>query len=276
MSSLAIVMRAKDEMPHVRYALRQLKRQTIQDFELFAVDSGSTDGTLDELRQHAHRLRQIRPDEYVPGAVLNQAIAQTDSEIIVLLNADAVPRSADFLEQLIQPLQAHQADAVFARQVARDDARFIVDYDYQRAYRPDRMEPTFFSAVACAFRRSLWETCRFRETGYAEDLAWAESVVASGARLRFVPEAVVEHSHNYSLKGLFRKRFRQAMTFGTRPILLKQLTAFLREIVRDLLYAVRKVKLQTIPYNIVYRIMLHAGVYQGLRSGWKKRTGNRP
>lgn len=57
--SVAIIMRAKDEMPYVRQALDMLKRQTFTDFELCAVDSGSTDGTLEELETHCGNLVRI-------------------------------------------------------------------------------------------------------------------------------------------------------------------------------------------------------------------------
>ncbi len=267
MPAVAIIMRAFNEMPHVCAVLDRLGRQTWRDFELFATDSGSTDGTLDALEGHAARLVRITPGDYAPGKVLNDAIAGTTQELVVLLNADAVPQSDDWLETLLRPLVEGRADAVYARQVARPGARFIVAYDYERAYDPASHPPDFFSAVACAFRRDLWERQRFREQGYAEDAEWARACRAGGARILFVPEAVVEHSHDYALPQLYRKRLRQAATFGERPRALRQLLRCLREIARDALHACRCLKLHTIPYNIAYRATIHAAVYQGLKEG---------
>lgn len=195
--------------------------------------------------------------------MLNDAIARTSSGIVVFLNADAVPQSDDWLERLLAPLHEGRADATFSKQVARADARFIVAYDYERAYNPARIEPGFFSAVACAFRRGLWEKHRFREEGYAEDVAWAKACVADGARFQLLGDSVVEHSHNYSLKGLFEKRRRQAVTFNEVPNLGKQVAKCFRELVRDLLHATRKLKLHTVPYNLAYRITIHRAIHQG-------------
>ena len=74
---VAIIVRSKNEMPHVRAALDMLKRQTFTDFELFAIDSGFTDGSLDLLREYcdADHLIEIPPEDYEPGKVLNDAIA---------------------------------------------------------------------------------------------------------------------------------------------------------------------------------------------------------
>jgi rhamnosyltransferase len=264
--TVAIIMRACNEMPHVRSALGRLRRQTFSGYALFAVDSGSTDGTFQALEEQECNLVRISPETYVPGNVLNDAIERTTQPIIVLLNADAVPCSDDWLEKLLLPIHGNRADATFSRQVARPNAKFIVAYDYARAYNPAKVAPGFFSAVACAFRRELWEQHRFREHGYAEDTAWAAECLAGGARVQLAADSVVEHSHNYTLKELYRKRHRQALTFKEDPNLGRQSLACLREIARDLLYAVGKLKIQTIPYNMAYRITIHRAVYRGLKS----------
>jgi rhamnosyltransferase len=264
-SSVAIIMRAKNEMPYVQYVLTSLQQQTFRDFTLYAIDSGSTDGTFQSLKKAGCDLVQISPESYVPGTVINTAIARTSQDLIVLLNADAIPLSNDWLEQLLRPILEKNADATFSKQVARPDARFIVKYDYERAYNPQKIEPGFFSAVACAFSRTLWENHSFREEGYAEDVAWAAESIAAGARFQLLENSVVEHSHTYSLKHLFQKRYRQALTFHEVPNLGKQTLRCLREIIRDLLHAATHFQLHTIPYNILYRLTIHRAVYQGLK-----------
>ncbi len=259
-ATVAIIIRSKNEMPHIHATLEGLKRQTLQDFELFATDSGSTDGSLKELRNSCDTDRLTQISTYIPGSVLNTAIARTHHKIIVLLNADAIPQS-DWLERLIFPILGNQADATFSKQRPRPNARFIVAYDYQRAYDSDRMNPDFFSSVACAFKRELWEAHPFPESGYAEDSRWATTCRANGARFQYLENSVVEHSHNDSLTALYQKRRRQAAALGTSPTRGK----FLREITRDLLHATTQLKLHTIPYNIAYRIAIHAGAHSGAK-----------
>jgi rhamnosyltransferase len=268
-------MRSKNEMPQVRAALGMLQKQTFTDFELFAIDSGSTDGSLDALREYcdADHLTEIPPEDYEPGKVLNDAMARTHHGIAVLLNADAVPCSKTWLEKLVRPLLNGTADATFSRQTARPDARFIVAYDYQRAYDPAKIAPGFFSAVACAFKRTLWERHRFHNHGYAEDAIWAISCSTFGARLQIAPESEVEHSHNYSLTQLFHKKFRHghalAKTQGETSAIGQRLYLCMRELVRDLVFACRQRRFRTIPYNIAYRATIHAGLHRGIKEGLK-------
>jgi len=271
--TVAIIMRAFNEMPHVQRTLAMLERQTFRDFELYAIDSGSSDGTLGALKAACppDRLTTIARDDYIPGRVLNHAIARTQHDIIVLLNADAVPLTEDWLGNLIEPLRSGDADAAYSRQDARPDARFIVAYDYERAYSSDHPPEHFFSAAACAFRREMWNRFKFHEEGYAEDAIWAASCRQLNARFTLVPDSVVEHSHNYSLEALYQKRFRHGESFaqfqGETSPLGNRIYLCMREIVRDLIYTCRKKQFSTIPYNVAYRVTAHAAIHRGLRAG---------
>ncbi len=278
--SVAIVMRSMNEQPYIEKVFEALRSQTFRDFVLYNVDSGSTDGTWECVcreNSRADRRRRIRPDQYVPGKVLNDSILHTTESLIDLLNADAIPLSSNWLEELVNPLLRDEADATLSRQVARADARFIVRNDYQRAYDPIRYatQPLdLFSAVSCAFKRSLWERWPFPSEGYAEDWAWFQLCRKQGARFLFVPSSVVEHSHNYSLKALYRKRYRQAQTFarvdGKQTGALTQMLLAIKEMSRDLWYASRALQFHTIPYNVAYRTVIHMGVYRGRCNGAAK------
>ncbi len=271
--TVAIIMRSMNEQPYVEQVFEALRKQSFRDFTLYNVDSGSTDGTWECVcreNSRADKRRRIRLEQYVPGKVLNDTIALTTEPIIALLNADAIPLSTAWLEELVQPLLRNEADATLSRQIARKDAHFIVKNDYLRAYDPARYTTQsldLFSAVSCAFKRSIWEQCSFPSEGYAEDWAWFQACRQLGMRFRLAAGSVVEHSHNYSLNALYRKRFRQAKTFvrvdGVPPSACKQALAALKEVARDLYSAAKCLQFHTIPYNIAYRGVIHAATYWG-------------
>ena len=272
--TVAVIMRSKNEMPYAPLALKGLAAQTWKDFTLYNVDSGSTDGTLEVVRAaNPERLQEIPPKAYVPGKVLNEMIAMSAEPVIVFLNADAIPDGDEWLERLLRPIVDGKADATMSKQTPRNDAHFVVKYDYHRAYDPRNIKEEnedFFSAVACAFRREWWERQKFPESGYAEDLAWARDCRVKGARFKLVLDSVVEHSHNYTIKELYRKKFRHGQTFrriyGLKPGFFSQCYKCVREVVRDLLYALSRGRLDTIPYNLVYRITIHLALFKGSRA----------
>lgn len=279
--SIAIVIRSKNEMPYTKNVFKALQEQTYHNYVIYNIDSGSTDGTLEVIRSHnpdPAKIVEISPDDYMPGKVLNMILEHTSEKIIVLLNADAVPMNNRWLANLIKPIISDEADATMSRQVARDGAHFIVKQDYLRAYCikrfPNGNLENFFSAVACAFKRELWEETKFYTSGYAEDLAWFKECKKKGRRFKFVEDSVIEHSHNYSLKGLYHKRYRQGVAFGYIyghvPNPLTRLRQMGKEIIRDIWYALKHGKPQTIPYNLLYRSTIHLGYHQGSKEGIKR------
>ncbi len=277
---IAIIMRAKNEMPYARKALTALRGQRRKDWKLYAVDSGSTDGTLEEIQAFPPGcLIQILPEDYEPGPVLNRMVGMTTEPLIVFLNADAIPLDEFWLEKLVAPVEAGEADASMSVQVPREDADFVVAYDYARAYDPKNLKAEnqdFFSAVACCFRRELWQKHPFKEQGYSEDLAWSRECQGDGAKFRLVVDSRVEHSHNFTIPGLFKKRYRHGRAyvdiFGSRPEPLRQILRCSKEIIRDLLYALSKGRLDTVPFNLAHRYTIHRGLYLGMRDECRERA----
>jgi rhamnosyltransferase len=278
--SIAVIMRSKNEMPYAEVALERLMRQTRRDFTLYNVDSGSTDGTLEVVQRYnpdPERVTRIAPEDYVPGTVLNTMVERAPESIIVLLNADAIPMDDLWLEKLLRPILDDEADATMSRQLPRDCAPFIVKHDTARAYSAKNLagkRSDFFSAVACAFRRSLWEQTKFYTDGYAEDLAWSKACQDKGARFKIVPESVVEHSHNFTIKGLYLKRYRHGLAYvyiyGDKPEFLRQAASWAKETVRDFLYAASKLRFDVTPYNLVYRATIHWAYYRGKCEGQRR------
>jgi len=208
---ISIILRAKNEMPWVKSTLEMLRRQSRQDFELLCVDSGSTDGTWEFLQTQAPDIiYQIKPEAYIPGRVLNDAIARTKGDIVVFNNADCIPVNEYWLENLVKPLEDNpEVVAVFANQFARPDAFPLVKKDYERAFGDGRIHSTwrhFFSLASSAVRREMIVKFPFDPAiRYSEDIEWSWRMKKLGYRIAYVPEAKVQHSHNYTLKQVIKR-----------------------------------------------------------------------
>ncbi|HXT70398.1 MAG TPA: glycosyltransferase [Vicinamibacterales bacterium] len=187
--------------------------------EIIAVDSGSTDGSLDLLHRWADTVIRIRPDEFNHGTTRNLALSRARAELVVLLVQDVRLSHDDCLERLTRPLLEDSTLAgTFARQQARPDASALTRHYLDRwiASSPAgwrsalrggaaefetmsplaRMSRCTFDHVAACIRKAVWEQHPFKATPIAEDLEWAREVLVAGHELAFVPEAIVEHSHD--------------------------------------------------------------------------------
>ena len=189
--------------------------------DVIAIDSGSSDGTIERLEQYGARVLSVAANAFNHGETRNHGLEQAWGECAVLLVQDAVPATAGWLSALIEPLLRDPLIAgTFARQLPGDQAsrvtahylsHWIAAQETPRVIGPltadalARMSPSERHA-ACAFdnvcsciRLSVWQTHRFAATPIAEDLQWARDVLGAGFKLAYVPDAVVRHSHERSV-----------------------------------------------------------------------------
>ena len=233
-------MRTKDCDWVVRDALEALFSQNFQDFELLVVDSGSTDETLSIVSDYPCRLIEIQASDYFPGKVLNQAIATISSPIVVFQNSDTIPQHPEALGNLVGPFENPEVMGAFGRQIPRPEAWTWVRRDYAQAFPAEGPAPDWlpFSLPFAALRRSLWEERPFyTEAWGSEDTEWGHWAKEAGHEIRYVPEATVMHSHNYTLRQIYGRRFIEgeadAFIYGRRDPLTRMAWRALRGSARD-------------------------------------------
>jgi len=242
---VSIVLLTRDAGARLAELLERLRDQRAGfGHELIAVDSGSTDGTLELLERRADRLLRIPPAEFNHGLTRNLGCEQARGELIVLIVQDALPASQDWLAELTRPLiEAPAIAGSQARQIARPDASAVTRWQLERwigtSLEPRLAGPTSraeleamtplerylhcsFDNVCSCIRRSVWERFPFRATPIAEDLEWALGVLEAGHRLAYVPAAAVIHSHDrssrYELARTYLLHQRLRLLFGLKTV----------------------------------------------------------
>jgi len=190
--------------------------------EIVAIDSGSSDGTLERLGRHGASVLKTGADGFNHGETRNAALSHIRGEFAVLLVQDAVPVSRSWLTALVAPLLndamvagsfARQLPAPFASSLtAYYLAQWVAATDQPRTVGPlthaefERMSPArrhatcAFDNVCSCIRASVWRERPFRKTPIAEDLEWARDVLLAGHRIAYAPAAVVHHSHERSVR----------------------------------------------------------------------------
>lgn len=256
---VSIVLPTRNGAATLPAVLDAIARQQVTfPFEVVAIDSGSTDGTADLLRDRVDRVIAIAPRDFDHGLTRNLGIEQARGQLIVLLVQDAVPASDTWLAALTAPFAADPTLAgVYARQLPHPGASAIARHylsqwtassDVPRTAEAavdefGRLEPmaklarcTFDNVCSC-IRRPVWDRHPFRATPIAEDLEWARDVLLAGYRLAFVPAAAVFHSHDrparYELERTRQLHRRLDELFGVRtiptlPLLARAIASSLR------------------------------------------------
>jgi hypothetical protein len=222
---------------------------------------------------HGARILDVDPSSYVPGAVLNLGMRETCSPIVAFVNADAFPLEDTALARLVEPLIAASAlAATYGRQRPRPSATSATRLEQDRAF-PEASAPLlrrgrFFSMAASAIRRDAWELLPFDERlRYSEDVDWTWRLGALGLTTAYVPEALFEHSHDYTLAAQVKRRAGEGEADAAiyrlgRPSLLGDFARPLAGALgRDLLGGVAS------PFAIATRAAQALGYVQGRRRG---------
>lgn len=279
---VSIIMRSYNEAWALGETLAALQAQDRNDWELIVIDSGSTDGSQELIRAaNPSHFVQITPQEYNPSRVMNHGMRLARAETCIFLNADATPQGSHWLAPLATALQAPDVAACFGRQIPRPDCHAVYACDYERCFGPKRESSSwdhFFSMVSSGLRRDVWSRRGFREDlQYAEDDEYTRWCISQGFAVRYVPESVVMHSHNYTRKQAYMRSFGDARAIGksqhgtqTRSNWIKTVAmGWLSDLRHDLSYCARESRWNELPESMYIRWQQRCGKYAGLRQGKK-------
>ncbi|HZR17136.1 MAG TPA: glycosyltransferase [Verrucomicrobiae bacterium] len=279
---VSIVMRSFNEGWALRQTLPALRAQAYTNWELIVIDSGSTDGSCELIRDaHPTHFIQIKPKEYNPSRVLNQGMRLAQGDYVLFLNADATPQGNGWLLPLAEALQDPLTAAVFGRQIPRPDCAAVFAHDYERCFGEKRESAQwdhFFSMVSSGLRKDIWARRGFREEmQYSEDDEYTRWCRAQGYRVLYVPESVVMHSHNYSPDQAYKRSFGEARALAAvwnrqpeainwpRTVLL----GWFNDLRRDLVFCGRNKRLAELPHAARIRWQQRRARLAGFKDGWR-------
>lgn len=203
--------------PLLEECLDSVLTQTFRDFETILVDNGSTDGSVEYLRdRYGDRIRIIPLDGNLGyGEGNNRGIEAANGTWIVFLNNDTQVDSR-WLEELSAAGNRHPDTAVFACKVLNYYRRDEIDTVGHLLYpdginrgrgrlekdrgQYDREEEVFFpSGCAAAYRKDLLDAIGGFDKSffaYGDDTELGLRARLYGARCLLAPGAVVYHKYS--------------------------------------------------------------------------------
>ena len=272
-------------------------QRTRLTYEVLAIDSGSTDRTLEILKKHPVRVMQIPNLEFGHGRTRNLAAQNSLGRYVVFLTQDAEPANENWLENLVRPLvEDARVAGSYSRQVPRPDCNPIESRDIaigagplSAVKRVDQQDPLqkqsyaaclfrfiAFSNVSSCIRRDALERLPFSEKiVMVEDQEWCKRAIESGYWIIYEATSVVYHSHNHPLPMIYQRYFDYGLSlreFASLPLFFKGVLSYaVFEAMADVIFIVgrREGALSTWKWIFkapIIRFVMRYGLYRGLRS----------
>jgi rhamnosyltransferase len=237
---ISVVIPVKNGAATIQKCLEALLAQTVADrMEIIVVDSGSTDGTQELVKQFPVRLFQY-PGTFNHGLTRNYGASLAQGAFVYLTVADSWQGGPTNLEKMLAYFDDPAVAGVGGTQATppSPDSNPAQWYnpmdkpDMQRYHFPDRQAFDSLTpeqmAAACAwddvnamYRKIFMDQYPFPETDFAEDMAWAKVVLREGATLIRDSGVIVYHYHhrgfNYSFKVDFTCHYHAYRLFSLRP-----------------------------------------------------------
>ena len=187
--------------------------------EKVAIDSGSSDGTVEKLQRAGFRVESIDKRTFDHGSTRDRGIAATTGDIVVLMVQDATPLGSDWLQKMVEPFGNPQVAGVWCRQIPRAKCQPVLKRrilgwpGWGEGVTVKQLQPgqslsalppfeqlmlCAFDNVASAIRRTAWEKFPLGPRRFGEDVWFGKRAISSGLALAHQGGAVVMHSHDRS------------------------------------------------------------------------------
>src|SRR5438128_40105 len=112
---VSVIIPCFNERETIAQVVRAVRDSTIPDSEIIVVDDGSTDGSVEVLREKIAPLVEriiYRPHNGGKGAALRDGFAVANGDVVIVQDADLEYSPVDY-PVLLEPIFSGRADAVF-------------------------------------------------------------------------------------------------------------------------------------------------------------------
>ena len=237
MSGITVIIPTYNASSYLTVQLEALASQTIRAAEILLIDSSSTDDTVKIAESYRVRTVVIPKSDFDHGGTRTFAGRQAQGDVLVYLTQDALPKNEHAIENLVNPLQQDQTlGAVFGRQIPHPNAtpfaKHLRFFNYpNRSYTRvvgDKalygVKTAFCSNSFAAYRRSALENVGWFQNNLlmGEDIHVCARMLMKGYRVGYIAEAVVYHSHNYTVAQEFKRYFDLGVFFEKERWLLDE------------------------------------------------------
>ena len=244
----SIIIPSYNRQDEIKELLDSLEHQDLSknEFEIIIADDGSTDGTEQLVNDYKQKsslcILLLKQDHQGPGAARNLGMENASGQIFIFVDSDCTA-PANWLVKIKKTFEKDPTTEAFGGpdDAGKDFTPLLKAINYSmtsflstggiRGGKKRRLSKFYPRSFNMGLRRELYNKIGgFGSLRHGQDIEFSNRIIKSGARVVYIPDAVVYHKRRTSL----RKFFRQVYNWGVARINLYKIDAAMLEPVHAL------------------------------------------
>ncbi len=207
MLKYSIVMPIYNTSKKLNRSIGSIINQTYKNWELIAIDDGSTDDSLEILKEYSkqdERIKVFSQTNQGPGIARNNGIKKCTGDYIAFIDSDDY-YELDFLEQVNEKNKNINQDVIFIGDVKEysNGKKFggYIFEKYEKVNREDlirlQMMGTIpWGGVLKIVKSKIVRECSYSNIKVGEELIYSISVLEKSHNISFINKALYHYVHN--------------------------------------------------------------------------------
>ena len=241
---ISIITPSFNRANELKYLLKSLENQKVSHgiFEVIISDDGSSDNTKELINnwqsQSSLKIKYLNQKNKGPGAARNHGLKNSKGDLIVFIDSDCEADS-NWLKIILDHYNKDNFDACGGPDGSKDDFTILqkaIDYSMTSFFttggmrgHSEKMLAKFYPRTHnMAIKRYLYETLGgFGSLRHGQDIEFSNRIRKSGARIKFIKDAVVYHRRRTSIKQFYKQVFNWGVARINLSIIDKTMLEFI-------------------------------------------------
>ena len=221
---ISIITPTYNRADELKCLYRSLKQQSIdlEIIEFIISDDGSTDSTKtmveNWIKESEISVKFITQKNQGPGSARNQGMKVALGDLFLFIDSDCEAHP-DWIKTIYEEYQQNKFDAFGGPDAAKDDFSVLqksIDFSMtsffttggMRGHSEDMLAKFFPRTHNMGIKRSIYDQVGgFGGLRHGQDIEFSNRIRKSGARIKFLINAIVYHRRRTSLKQFFKQVF---------------------------------------------------------------------
>ena len=193
-----------------------LKQKNIKTNKFRYILTESSDNTEEFLIKNNINYKKIKKEDFSHSLTREKEALESDAEILVFITQDVVIEDEYWIYKLIKDIDDKNIVATYSRQLTKYNN--LEKYTREANY-PDKdiikskedikkygLKTFFFSDAASAINTKVFKELNGydnKNLPISEDMYIAYKIIINGYKIKYCADAIVYHSHNFTLKQIY-------------------------------------------------------------------------